>query len=183
MAQVESDPKVTSTLAPQCGQMTLKDEAEWMAYQLRHHVASVEDAIAWADHHIETLDRPPYELIEISMHTERQCLFRSARKNLRGDVWRLLKKFPGELDRNAARAAFFASMHQKLISEPEQMFSIGGILYAMACDGDVPSAEARKWIVRWLDAWDADRAEAPGEEEMRSGLLTFLETESRLRRS
>jgi hypothetical protein len=81
-------------------QMTLKDQAEFLAQALESGLKTVPEVIAWADENIMQLETPPHWLLELSLMGKAKGQ----------DVVHVLREADGVADERQIPAVFFASV-------------------------------------------------------------------------
>lgn len=123
--------------------MSLRDEAEELAIALELGFASVEEAVEWAGANIDALEKPPYELMEVS------CAGRSPP----AEIAHLLRTIPGAPDVASASRRVIARMAAALDRGSAQPEHVAGALYSMYLNGGIPEPEAESEMIRLDDAF------------------------------
>lgn len=116
---------------------TVKEYAEFFVCGLAVGVVSTHEVAVWADSIIEKEDKPPIEMIEVTLacnrniHDAISCL-RKVKGELRPDVpinlitACLLKKLRrNEIDHGQALRALYSASYEETASTPDQMEIIG----------------------------------------------------------
>ncbi|MEW9577345.1 hypothetical protein U9K47_18635 [Bacillus toyonensis] len=108
--------------------ITLKETAEVYRIGLQIELFSKKDVIYWADHTIETLDKPPYEIIEVSSSNNDKLI----------DVISKLKNIKGKYDATLPLKIILGIIYERFILSGESLFTIkfflSNLVYNNCCD-------------------------------------------------
>jgi len=125
----------------------LRNQAETLAIMVEHGLATVADAVAWADAMIADEEHPHWSLCEVA----------SMVGGLEPDVAHALREIPGAVDSARVQQGLLRNLAQSLASDRSRAESIAWTIYQLAIDGllDGEIGEVALWASDGLElAWE-----------------------------
>lgn len=109
--------------------ITLKEVAEVYRIGLQIELFSKKDVIYWADQTIEKLDKPSYEIIEVSSSNNDKLI----------EIVSKLKNIKGKYDETLPLKIILGILYERFISSGESIlaikFFLSNLVYDNCCDG------------------------------------------------